>query len=66
MDRFQSRDLILISRHIGTHHLPVNIWPEVVFMIKNGFMRDFLAVGADVVGIKELIWQEYLQSLLVD
>ena len=29
-------------------------------------MRDFLAVGADVVGIKELIWQEYLQSLLVD
>ena len=41
MDRFQSRDLILISRHIGTHHLPVNIWPEVVFMIKNGFMRDF-------------------------
>ena len=41
IDRFQSRDLILISRHIGAHHLPVNIWPEVVFIIKNGFMRDF-------------------------
>ena len=53
--------------HIGAHHLPVNIWPEVVFMIKkNGFYTRYLAVGPEVVVIKELIWQEYFQSFLVD
>ena len=35
-------------------------------MIKNGFYARFVAVGTEVVVIKELIWQEYLQSLLVD
>ena len=33
---------------------------------KKWFYARFLAVGAEVVVIKELIWQEYLQSLLVD
>ena len=43
---FQSRDLILIGHLIGTHHLPVNIWPQVVFMIKKKwFYVRVLAIG---------------------
>ena len=33
---------------------------------KKCFYAQFLAVGPEVVVIKELIWQEYLQLLLVD
>ena len=33
---------------------------------KKCFNVQFLAVGPEVVVIKELIWQEYLQLLLVD
>ena len=33
---------------------------------KKWFYVRVLAIGPEVVVIKELIWQEYLQSLLVD
>ena len=37
-----------------------------VYDKKNGFYTRYLAVGPEVVVIKELIWQEYFQSFLVD
>ena len=37
-----------------------------VYDKKKWFYVRVLAIGPEVVVIKELIWQEYLQSLLVD
>ena len=45
IDRFQSRDFILNGRHIGAHRLPVNIWPEVVFMIKKMVLYAICSCG---------------------
>ena len=64
---FQSRDLILIGHPIGAHHLPVNIWPRVVFMIKKMVLCAIFGCGTRSGRDKGInMARIYLKLLLVE
>ena len=64
---FQSHDLILIGHPIGAHHLPVNIWPRVVFMIKKMVLCAIFGCGTQNGRDKGInMARIYLKLLLVE